>query len=134
MVALADLLSFVYLFSQTDDLALQFRYNFLKFTHFLSFLIVFCLILIPDNLDPLLFSIQFLHLLGLLLQLVLLAQQFPLQLHLMVDIQLLHLKQKFLIIGNGLYQPSDALYYLGCLMLIFAVLFVAFVESIEQHA
>ena len=73
MIALADLLSFVYFLSQADDLALQLSYYLLQFVHFVPFLVVFGLVLVPNGLDALLLGVQLLHLLGLLLQLVLLA-------------------------------------------------------------
>lgn len=131
---MADLLPFVYFFSQSDDLTLQLRYYLLQLIHFISFLVILSLILIPNGLDPLLLIIQLPHLLVLFLQLILLTQQLSLQLHLMIDIQFLHLKQQFFIVRYGLDQPSYALYYLPSLLLIFAVLLVAFVEGIEQHA
>ena len=134
MIALADLLSFVDLLSQADDLALQLSYYLLQFVHFVPFLVVFGLVLVPDGLDTLLLGVQLLHLLGLLLQLVLLAEQLSLQLHLMVDIQLLHLEQQLLIIRDSLDQPPNALHDLPCLLLVLTVLLVPLVEGIEQHA
>lgn len=92
LVSLTDLLSLVDLLSETHDLTLQIGHHPFKLRQFLPLLFELGLILSPYSSHPLLFSLQLLGLLGLLLQFVLFAEQLPLQLHLMVDVQFLHLE------------------------------------------